>query len=117
MPTTQDLDVYLVFAPLVLLLYLEDDPTVHKLYTIGGLFVSYNVGRSVLESITGSLFGDAITSAVMSVGEPVLAFASIPLYGLLMIYAGTLLKTSKRAKEIGSIERVRDTVGRLSDRS
>lgn len=116
MPTSQDLDVYLVYVPLLVLLFFERHAVVHGLYALGTLFISYNFGRAELRRVT-ELFGGDISAAVMVVGEPVLAFASMPLYGLVVLYAGCLLKAWTRGSETGRLDTVRDRLGLEVDTS
>jgi len=103
MPTSQDQDVYLVYAPLLVLLFLEDDDTVHWLYVVGGAILSLNFGREELRTVTEAISSD-LSERVMLVGEPVLAFAPMPLYGLVVLYVGCLTSAWIRGNESGRID-------------
>lgn len=96
MPTSQDLDMVLLYGPLVVLLYLEEDVDVRALYAVGTVVYLYNVGREELRAVAG-VFGAGVGETVMVVGEPVLSFASMPLYGLVVIFAGCLLRARREA--------------------
>ena len=110
LPTSQDLDVYLVYAPLVVLLFRERDRTVHAIYAVGTLCLAYNVGRGEVRSVTAAI-DRGLSETVMVVAEPVLAFASMPLYGLVLLYAGCLLKAWRRGRERGRLTRLRQQLG------
>ena len=110
LPTSQDLDVYLVYAPLVVLLFRERDRTVHAIYAVGTLCLAYNVGRGEIRSVTAAI-DRGLSETVMVVAEPVLAFASMPLYGLVLLYAGCLLKAWRRGRERGRLTRLRQQLG------
>lgn len=110
MPTSQDLDVYLVYAPLVVLLFVERHQTVHSLYALGTLFLAFNVGRGEVRAVTGAI-DPVVSETVMIIAEPVLAFASLPLYGLLLLYAGCLLKAWRRGREQGRFAALRERLG------
>lgn len=100
MPTSQDMDVYLVYAPLLVLLYLERHAASHWLYVIGTLLLSYNVGRGELEAVV-TAFGPAVADVVMAIATPVLSFGHVPLYGLYALYAGVLLSAWRQGRESG----------------
>ena len=102
MPTSQDMDTYLVYAPLLVLLYVERHTIIQSLYAVGVLFISYNVGREELQTVS-SVFGESVSTVAMTIGEPILAFAQMPMYGLYIIYIGVL----------GSVWIRRDKVDRL----
>ena len=110
LPTSQDLDVYLVYAPLVVLLFRERDRTVHAIYAVGTLCLAYNVGRGEIRSVTAAI-DRGLSETVMVVAEPVLAFASMPLYGLVLLYAGCLLKAWRRGRERGRLARLQQQLG------
>lgn len=110
MPTSQDQDVYLVYAPLLVLLFLERDELVHWLYVVGGLVLSLNFGREEVRTVTESVSSD-LSEIVMAVAEPVLAFAPMPLYGIVILYLGCLVSAYRRGKETGRLDTV---VTRLS---
>ena len=110
LPTSQDLDVYLVYAPLVVLLFRERDRTVHAIYAVGTLCLAYNVGRGEIRSVTAAI-DRGLSETVMVVAEPVLAFASMPLYGLVLLYAGCLLKAWRRGRERGRLTRLQQQLG------
>jgi len=110
LPTSQDLDVYLVYAPLVVLLFVERDRTVHAIYAVGTLCLAYNVGRGEVRSVTAAI-DRGLSETVMVVAEPVLAFASMPLYGLVLLYAGCLLKAWRRGRERGRLTRLQQQLG------
>lgn len=114
MPTSQDLDVYLVYVPVLVLLYVERDGPVQALYALGTLLLAYNVGRGELRTVAG-IAGDGVAGAVMAVGEPVLGFATMPLYGLVCLYAGCLLKARHRGRERGRTAAVRRRLDPVDD--
>lgn len=89
LPTSQDLDVYIVYAPLIALLFVERQQWIQSLYVLGLITFSYNFGRTELETVS-ELFG--LAEFVMIVGEPVLSFATMPMYGLFMLYVGCIGK-------------------------
>lgn len=89
MPTSQDMDVYIIYAPLLVLLYLEKDQLIQYLYGFGTVILSYNFGRTELNAVSEII---GISDIVMLVGEPVLSFATMPMYGLCIIYIGCLRK-------------------------
>ena len=109
MPTSQDMDVYLVYAPLLVLLYIERYETVQKVYLIGTLLISYNVGRGELRSVS-SVFGESVSTSVMVIAEPVLSFAQVPMYGLICLYTGVLVSAWIRGQETGRIERIQSVL-------
>jgi len=90
MPTSQDLDMYLVYAPLVVLLYTERRTLVHVLYSVGAVVLVYNFSQNELQPVLGRL--GAPGDAAMAVVDPVLTFATMPLYGLALLFAGCLLR-------------------------
>lgn len=90
MPTSQDLDMYLVYAPLVVLLYTERNAIVHALYTLGTVVLLYNFSQNELRPVLEH-FG-TLGDAAMAFLTPVLTFATMPLYGLMLIFAGCLLR-------------------------
>jgi hypothetical protein len=106
MPTSQDLDVYIIYAPLLVLLYAEQEWQVQSLYALGTLVLSYNFGRTELRAVS-ELVGVADT--VMLVGEPVLTFATMPMYGLVALYAGCLVKARIRGRESTRTARLRES--------
>lgn len=106
MPTSQDLDVYLVYAPLVVLLYVERYSLVQWVYALGALVVTFNVGRQQLRAVS-LLLGEVFSDVVMLVGGPVLSFASMPLYGLMILYVGCLVHAWLRGTEVGRVDLVR----------
>ena len=110
MPTSQDLDVYLVYVPLVVLLFVERDRTVHGLYAVGTLFLAYNVGRGEVRSVAAAI-DQGLSETVMVVADPVLAFASMPLYGLVLLYAGCLTKAWRRGRQRGRVAHLRRRLG------
>lgn len=112
MPTSQDLDVYLVYVPLLVLLYLERDDAVHNLYALGTIVISYNIGREELRIVFNMIHED-VSNVIMLFAEPTLAFASMPLYGLLILYAGCLLKTWHRGQETGRIDPIEKQIREL----
>jgi hypothetical protein len=89
MPTSQDLDIYILYAPLLVLLFAERERLVQSLYVAGTVFVSYNFGRGELRAVS-ELFG--VSNLVMPIGDPVLSFATMPMYGITMLYIGCLGK-------------------------
>ncbi len=107
MPTSQDLDTYIIYAPLLVLLYVERHRTVQALYALGTIVLSYNFGRTELRAVS-ELFG--VSDVVMLVGEPVLSFATMPMYGLVILYLGCLLKACIRGRESERTERLRKVV-------
>jgi hypothetical protein len=106
MPTSQDQDVYLLYAPLLVLLFLERNAVVHWLYVVGGIVLSLNFGREELRTVTEAVSPD-LSEAVMVLGEPVLAFAPMPLYGILLLYVGCLTSAWLRGKEAGRVQALR----------
>lgn len=89
MPTSQDLDTYIIYAPLLVLLFVERESWIQSLYVLGTVIISYNFSRTELRTVS-ELFG--ISKPVMLIGEPVLSFATMPMYGLFIIYVGCLGK-------------------------
>ncbi|WP_162524317.1 glycosyltransferase family 87 protein [Halobellus captivus] len=90
MPTSQDLDMYLVYGPLVVLLYIERRRLEHLFYSIGAVILVYNFNRNELIPVVEFL-GLARTG-ILDIAIPVLAFASLPLYGLTLMFAGCFLR-------------------------
>lgn len=109
MPTSQDMDTYLVYAPLLVLLYVERRAVVQSLYAIGVLLISYNVGRGELQTVS-SVFGDTGSTVAMAIGEPVLTFAHMPMYGLYIIYTGILASTWLRRDENDRVTRMKTAI-------
>lgn len=103
MPTSQDQDVYLVYAPLLVLLFVERDELVHWLYVVGGVVLSLNFGRGELRTVTEAVSAD-VSNLVMLVGDPVLAFAPMPLYGIAVLYLGCLVSAYHRGKDSGRLD-------------
>jgi len=103
MPTTQDMDSYLVYAPVLVLLYVESDTTVKLLYAAGTIFLSYNVGRDELAAVA-SVVGGNVAELALAVGNPLLAFAKMPMYGILLLYVGCLLKAWTDEERVVSTE-------------
>lgn len=89
MPTSQDLDTYIIYAPLLVLLFVERKQWIQSLYALGTIIISYNFGRTELRTAS-ELFG--ISDLVMLIGEPVLSFATMPMWGLLTLYVGCIGK-------------------------
>jgi hypothetical protein len=92
------------------LLFRERDRTVHAIYAVGTLCLAYNVGRGEVRSVTAAI-DRGLSETIMVVAEPVLAFASMPLYGLVLLYAGCLLKAWRRGRERGRLTRLRQQLG------
>lgn len=90
MPTSQDLDTYIIYAPLLVLLFVEREQWIQSLYVLGTIIISYNFGRTELRTVS-ELFG--ISDLVMLIGEPVLSFATMPMWGLLTLYVGCIGKS------------------------
>lgn len=44
MPTSQDLDTYIIYAPLLVLLFVEREQWIQSLYVVGTVIISYNFG-------------------------------------------------------------------------
>lgn len=111
MPTSQDLDTYIIYAPLLVLLYVERSRRVHTLYALGTLILSYNIGRGELRAVSQVV---GLSEIVMPIGEPVLRFATMPMYGLATLYVGCLLKATRRGQETTRVaqlkRRVRDVL-------
>lgn len=105
LPTSQDLDMYLLYVPVLVLLFQERNRSIHWIYLLGTVVLSYNIGREELRSVSG-IAGQTFSDVVMWFGEPILSFASMPLYGMLLLYAGCLLKAYQRGRETGRIGRV-----------
>ncbi|WP_277543390.1 glycosyltransferase family 87 protein [Haloarcula laminariae] len=110
MPTSQDLDVYILYAPLLVLLYVERERQVQSLYALGTVVLSYNFGRTELRAVSEMV---GIADAVMLVGEPVLRFATMPMYGLVALYVGCLVKARIRGRESTRTARLRARAGDL----
>ena len=89
MPTSQDLDTYIIYAPLLTLLFLERNQWVQSLYVLGTIIISYNFGRAELRAVSEVL---GISDLVMLIGEPVLSVATMPMWGLLTLYVGCIGK-------------------------
>jgi hypothetical protein len=89
MPTSQDLDMYIIYAPLLVLLFIEREQWVQLSYVLGTVIMSFNFGRTELRTVS-ELFG--ISDFVMLIGEPVLSFATMPMWGLLTLYLGCIGK-------------------------
>jgi len=94
MPTSQDMDTYLVYAPLLTLLYLEGDPKIHSLYAAGAVLISFNIGRDEVAAVS-DLLVSPFGGLLQAVADPVLAFAHLPLLGLYLMYTGCLMKAFK----------------------
>jgi hypothetical protein len=113
MPTSQDLDTYIIYAPLLVLLYVERDGRVQSLYAVGTVLLSYNFNRGELLSVTQSL---GISEFIMPIGQPILTFATMPMYGLATLYLGCLLKSVIRGREttrgVQLKQRMRELIGR-----
>jgi len=110
MPTSQDLDTYIIYAPLLVLLYVEREWQVQSLYALGTVILSYNFGRTELRAVS-ELVG--VADVVMVVGEPVLTFATMPMYGLATLYTGCLVKARIRGRESTRTERLRERASGL----
>jgi len=113
MPTSQDLDTYIVYAPLLVLLYVERHNLVHAIYGLGTVILSYNIGRGELRTVSEAI---GIADITMAVGEPALTFATMPMYGLATLYAGVLLKARVRGRETGRTEQLWSELRRLFGR-
>jgi hypothetical protein len=114
MPTSQDLDTYIVYAPLLVLLYLERHTLVHGVYALGTVILSYNIGRGELRTVSEAI---GVADFTMSIGEPILTFATMPMYGLATLYAGCLLKARLRGRETGRTEQLKSGLKRVVSRS
>jgi uncharacterized membrane protein YagU involved in acid resistance len=101
MPTTQDMDTYLLYAPLLVLLYIERHTIVQGMYTVAAVILSYNIGRDELRAVSEA-FG--IEGVAMAVGEPVLMFAKAPTYALYLIYTAIILSAWLKGRETGRID-------------
>jgi hypothetical protein len=110
MPTSQDLDTYIIYAPLLVLLYVEREWQVQSLYALGTVILSYNFGRTELRAVSEFI---GVADIVMLVGEPILTFATMPMYGLATLYAGCLIKARIRGRESARTERLRERASRL----
>lgn len=100
MPTSQDLDAYIVYAPLLFLLFAERESVVQGAYVLGTLALSYNVGRGELRAVSEAA---GLADPVMAIGEPVLSFATMPMWGLSALYVGVLVKATVRGRETGRV--------------
>jgi len=107
MPTSQDMDMYIVYAPVLVLLYVEKHRSVQSFYAVGTLVFSFNFGRTELRTVS-ELFG--LSDVIMSIGEPVLSFATMPMYGLFTLYLGCLLKARIRGQESERMKQLRKTM-------
>lgn len=110
MPTSQDMDTYILYAPLLVLLYVEREWQVQSLYALGAVIVSYNVGRTELRAVSEIV---GVADIVMPVAEPVLSFATMPMWGLATLYAGCLIKARIRGQESTRTARLRERVNGL----
>lgn len=112
MPTSQDMDSYIVYAPLLVLLYVEEDTLIQGTYAVGTLILSYNIGRGELRTVSEAL---GFSDLTMAIGEPVLSFATMPMYGLFTLYVGCLLKAHLRGRQTGRTAQLKRKVRRLYD--
>lgn len=110
MPTSQDLDTYIIYAPLLVLLYVEEETRVQSLYALGTVILSYNFGRTELRSVSEMV---GVADVVMLVGEPVLTFATMPMWGLATLYVGCLVKARIRGQESTRTEQLRERANGL----
>ena len=110
MPTSQDLDTYIIYAPLLELLYIEREWQVQSLYALGTVVLSYNFGRTELRAVSEIV---GVADAVMLFGEPILTFATMPMYGLVALYAGCLVKAHIRGRESTRTARLRENASGL----
>lgn len=113
MPTSQDMDTYLVYAPLLVLLYVERHAIVQTLYAAGTVLLSYNVGRGELRSVS-SMFGERVSEVAMAIGDPILSFAHMPMYALFALYIGCLIKARSRGRETGRLDYLKTKVRELT---
>lgn len=105
MPTTQDMDTYLLYAPLLVLLYTERHAIVQGLYTVATIILSYNIGRDELRAVSEAL---GIAEWTMPIGEPILMFAKMPTYALYIMFAAILLSAWVRGKETGRLGKLQE---------
>lgn len=110
MPTSQDLDMYLVYGPLVVLLYAERDAPVRAGYAIGTVVLAYNFSQGELGAVAGAA-GPTVERVVLAVADPVLTFASMPLYGLFVLFGVTLVRAYRRGVDADRVAAVRRAVG------
>lgn len=106
LPTSQDMDMYLIYGPLIVLVYVERYRATKLLIAAGGLIMTLNVGRGEVRAIS-SVLGEGLQQGVLAVTEPILAFASMPLYGLTILLGACLLHCWRRGREAGRLDAVR----------
>lgn len=104
MPTSQDMDTYLVYAPLLTLLYVERRTVVHSLYVVATIVLSYNISQDELQAVSNVL-GGYPQEFIMQVSGPIFAFAKMPMYALYLLYFGCLVYAFYRGKEVGRLKR------------
>lgn len=107
MPTSQDMDTYLVYAPLLVLLYTERHEVVLGLYTMATVILSYNVGRDELQSVSEAL---GIADLAMQLGEPILMFAKMPTYALYTMFVAILLSAWLKGRKNGRLNKLRTKI-------
>lgn len=103
MPTSQDLDMYILYGPLILSLYAERNDLIT--IGLGGAMIvyTYNFGRSQVDAVTAAI-GPLFNEVAMAVWTPVLRFASMPLYGMVAMFVILLFRARIRGKSADSSE-------------
>jgi len=83
------------------------------------LLVYYLVPTETLEDRATLLLATilvCVADITMAVGEPILTFATMPMYGLATLYVGVLLKAHARGRETGRTERPWSELPRVVER-
>ena len=109
MPTSQDLDMYMLYGPLIVSLYAERNDAVRVALAGSMVVYTYNFGRSQLDAVSGFV-GPRFNDVVMAVGDPVLSFASMPLYGMLAMFAVSLVRARIRGRGSSVVANLRGYV-------
>lgn len=114
MPTSQDMDTYLLYAPLLVLLYTERHTVVQGLYTLATVVMSYNIGRDELLAVSEAL---GLAEWTMPLGEPVLMFAKMPTFALYISYTAILLSAWYKGKKSGRVRKIQERFERMNIQS
>jgi len=105
MPTSQDLDMYYLYAPLVVVLLTERRNRIHAVYSIGTVIYMLDFSQNELRPLLAHLGLSHV--GIMAVADPFLRFATMPLYGLFVLFAAILLRALRsdyRANPLSVLE-------------
>lgn len=91
LPTSQDLNAYQVYFPAIASMYLVDDDRVRTLLAAGLVVTSFNFDPAEVDAVLTVLAPATVHEMVLSLVTPVLTFASMPLYGLVLLFSGCVV--------------------------